>query len=233
MARYPTATLPRRPAALLLDFDGVIVESVQLKIDAFLRIYADEDPAKLAAVLEHQHAHGGVTRRVKFRHFEEHVFGRDVDDARVEELSREYTRLVHDAVLACPFVAGATDLLARVHGKAHLHVVSGTPLEELADIVRRRDLARYFISLHGAPETKTEAFARIVVEYAYEPHEILAIGDATTEYEAAAALGIPFLGIVRSGEASPFPCTLPTHATLVGLAEALGFGDGGSDALRV
>lgn len=78
----------------------------------------------------------------------------------------------------------------QVHGKARMHVISGTPLEELVDIVWRRDLGRYFTSLHGAPETKAEAFTRILFEYAYEPREVLAIGDATTEYEAAAALGI-------------------------------------------
>src|SRR5262249_20763974 len=146
--------LPQRPAALLLDFDGVIVESVRLKIDAYLQIYAGEHPAKLEAIREHQRIHGGVTRRLKFRHFEQHIFGRMVDDERIEELSQAYTRLVHDAVLTCPFVAGASDFLRQVHGNVDMHVVSGTPVDELSDIVRRRRLAGYFTSLHGAPETK-------------------------------------------------------------------------------
>src|SRR5262249_14668633 len=156
------------------------------------QIYADEDPAKLAAVLEHQRAHGGVTRRLKFWYFEKHIFDRDVDDCRVEQLSRQYTQLVHDAVLACPFVPGAQDFLGQVHGEAAMHVVSGTPLEELVDIVRRRNLGYYFTSLHGAPETKIEAFAKILGEHRYNPREVLAVGDATTEYDAAMELGIPF-----------------------------------------
>jgi phosphoglycolate phosphatase len=215
--------LPKRPAALFLDFDGVIVESVRLKIDAFLRIYAGEHPEKLAAILEHQRTHGGVTRRLKFRHFERHVFGREVDDDRIEQLSREYTRLVHDAVLACPFVAGAPEFLDRMHGHANLHVISGTPLDELSDIARRRNLAGYFASLHGAPETKPEAFARILSAFDYQPREVLAVGDATTECDAAAALGIPFLAVVPVGEPNPFPPGLPTVPTLEGLAERLGF----------
>jgi phosphoglycolate phosphatase-like HAD superfamily hydrolase len=215
--------LPQRPVALLLDFDGVVVQSVKLKIDAFLEIYAGEDPRKLAAVLEHQRAHGGVTRRAKFRHLERHVFGRDVDDERIEALSRRYTELVHDAVLACPYVPGALDFLRRVHGKADMHVISGTPVEELADIVRRRDLARYFASVHGAPETKAEAFAAIIARYGYEPARVLAIGDATTERDAAAEAGVAFLAIVPTGEPSLFAAGTPTVATLEGLAEALGF----------
>ena len=94
--------LPHRPVAVLLDFDGVIVQSVQLKNDAYLDIYAGESPDKLAAVSEYQRAHGGITRRLKFRHFERHIFGRDADAERIEQLSREYTRLVHDAGAGVP-----------------------------------------------------------------------------------------------------------------------------------
>lgn len=215
--------LPQRPVAVLLDFDGVIVQSVHLKTNAFLQIYADEDPTKLAALLAYQRAHGGVTRRVKFRYFEERIFRRAADDARIEELSRRYTSLVHDAVLACPLVEGAAEFLSIVYGRTHLHVVSGTPAEELADIVLRRGLTPYFASVRGAPESKPEVFRNIVCRGRYAPGEVLAIGDATTECEAAAALGIPFLGIVPEGEMNPFPPAISIVPTLQGLAEGLGF----------
>ena len=215
--------LPHRPVAVLLDFDGVIVQSVRLKNDAYLDIYAGESPDKLAAVSEYQRAHGGVTRRLKFRHFERHIFGRDADAERIEQLSRQYTRLVHDAVLACPLVDGALDFLRRAHGKTGLHVISGTPIEELMDIVNRRGLALLFTSLHGAPETKPEAFAAILAAHGYERDRVLAVGDATTELEAARSLGIPFLGIVADDEPDPFPADVATQRSLDGLAARLGF----------
>jgi phosphoglycolate phosphatase len=80
----PTSDHPRRPIALLLDFDGVILESVELKVQAFLKVYEDEDPAKLAQILEYQRLHGGITRRLKFRYFEKHLFGRSGDPAAVQ-----------------------------------------------------------------------------------------------------------------------------------------------------
>jgi hypothetical protein len=51
------------------SFDSVIVDSVGLKIDAYLQIYADEPREKLDAIFAHQRC-GGVTRHHKFRHFE-------------------------------------------------------------------------------------------------------------------------------------------------------------------
>ena len=39
-----TGELPASPVALLLDFDGPILESVALKIRAFLKIYENDYP---------------------------------------------------------------------------------------------------------------------------------------------------------------------------------------------
>ncbi len=212
-----------RPVALLLDFDGVIVDSVGLKIDAYLQIYADEPREKLDAIFAHQRSHGGVTRRHKFRHFETEVFGRAVTDAAIEDLSAAYTRLVHEAVVACPFVAGARQLLEDIGGAAAMHVVSGTPHEELEDIVVRRGLAPFFASIHGAPATKLGAFREILDARGYPPSRVLAIGDAVTEFEAAVSLGIAFLGVAPPGEPPPFPAGVPVVRSLVGVGAALGF----------
>jgi phosphoglycolate phosphatase len=228
VSRSPSRLLPDglmglRPSALLLDFDGVIVDSVALKTDAFRKIYARESPEKLAAMLDYQRSHGGVTRRLKFRYFESELFGRPVSDEGIEALSAAYTRLVHDAVLACPLIPGALAFLESALGKSTLHVVSGTPQEELEDIVRRRDLRRYFSSLHGAPVTKLGAFREIVNTGGHAPQRVLAIGDATTEYDAAITLGIPFLGVLPPNEPSPFPADVPVVRSLEMLGEALGF----------
>jgi phosphoglycolate phosphatase-like HAD superfamily hydrolase len=222
-ARLPAGMLGAQPQVLLLDFDGVIVDSVKLKVDAYLTIYAGESPDKLAAVLDYQRRHAGETRRVKFRHFEAALFGRSVTHESIEALSREYTRLVHDAVLQCALIPGAGEFLDAARGAATMHVVSGTPHEELADIVLRRGLAPYFASLHGAPATKPAVFRELAMAAGVPREQVLAIGDGTTEFDAAAAIGIPFLGVVPPEEPSPFPAHVPVVASLAGLATALGY----------
>ena len=76
---------------------------------------------------------------------------------------------------------------------------------------------------HGAPVTKRDAFRSIVHAYGYQPETILAIGDATTEWQAARELSIPFLGVVAEPALSPFPVSLPVVETLEGLERKLGF----------
>ena len=215
-------SIPLRPRALLLDFDGVIVESVTIKIDAFSDVYAEEPPEHHTLIEHYQRVHGGVGRTLKFRHFER-LFGREPNDERVEYLSNEYAKRVYEAVVSCPYVDGAEAFLRAVHGKSNMHVISGTPHDELVDICRRRGIEHFFTSIHGSPETKRDTFRHIVAGYAYEPSTLLAIGDATTECDAARELGVAFLGVVADPALNPFGADVPVVTNLVGLASRLGF----------
>src|SRR5262249_32377590 len=152
---------------IIFDFDGVILDSAQIKVDAYVSIYANEDPAKVRELVQHAHLHGGTTRRVKFAQYERDLFGRAGNPESVERLSPRYSQLVYDAVLKCAFIEGAQSLLSAAAGKVAMHVVSGTPEEELRQVIEARGLARFFHSIFGAPATKRAAFDRILRENRY------------------------------------------------------------------
>jgi len=214
--------LPRRPRALLLDFDGVILDSAKLKTRAFADIYAGTDPARLAKIHDYVERHGGVTRAAKLAHIERAFFGRPGGEVEVARLAEAFRVRVYEAVVAAGFVPGAEDFLARAHPHVAMHLVSGTPHDELVEIVERRGLARWFATVHGAPPDKRSTFERLLREGAYPPAEVLAVGDALTEYEAARELGVPFLAIVPAGAADRFPADVPKVETLEPAADLLG-----------
>jgi phosphoglycolate phosphatase len=216
--------LPAPPRGIIFDFDGVILDSAQIKIDAYVTIYADEDSAKVSELVRHAHVHGGTTRRVKFAAYERELFGRSGDAESVERLCRHYSKLVYDAVLKCRFIDGAQSLLAAAAGRVDMHVVSGTPEEELRAIIEARGLAPFFKSTWGAPVTKPEAFADILQRNGYPAAGVVAIGDSMTEFWAAEELGIPFLGIVADGSEAQFPDGVATRPSLEGAATLLGIG---------
>jgi len=221
--RLPAGLQGSRPDALLLDFDGVIVDSVGLKIAAYLEIYRDAPQEMRQAVVAHHHAHGGMNRGVRFAILERELFGRTPTADDIASMSCRYGALVKDAVVECRMIPGASEFLDAARGQSAMHVISGTPQGELEEIVRRRGLARYFATLHGAPATKPLAFRQILDDYGYRPARVVAIGDATTEFEAARALGIAFLGVVAPTEPNMFPPDVPVVPTLEGVAAALGF----------
>jgi beta-phosphoglucomutase-like phosphatase (HAD superfamily) len=218
-----TSSLPAPPQAIIFDFDGVILDSAGIKLDAYATIYAGEDPAKVAELMRHAQLHGGTTRRTKFAHYERTLFGRPGDAESVERLSRRYTQLVLGAVLRSAFIPGAQALLAAAQDKVDMHVVSGTPDEELRLVIAERALAPFFKTVWGAPATKLEAFGRILRDHRYQAARVVAIGDALTECWAAQELGIRFLGIAPPG-GTQFPPGVPTEPSLQHVGPLLGIG---------
>lgn len=214
-------TFPRL-RALLLDFDGVILASAALKTQAFVDLYADADPTVLAAIAEYVEANGGVSRHDKLATIEREFFRRAGSPDDVARLAARFRARVFTEVLAAPYVPGAQRLLDRAFGRVDMHVVSGTPQAELVEIVERRGLARWFASYRGTPPDKRAHFAALLAQHGYRPDEVLAVGDAPTEYDAAVELGVPFLAVVPAGACRRFPPDVPAVATLEAVTPMLG-----------
>ena len=55
--------------AIVFDFDGVLVESVHVKGEAFYQLYEGQGQEIQEKVLAHHLAHGGVSRFDKIKHY--------------------------------------------------------------------------------------------------------------------------------------------------------------------
>jgi phosphoglycolate phosphatase len=212
---------PSPPDAVIFDFDGVIVQSVDIKAQAFADVYRNEDPAALPIIMEYQHRHGGVSRRKKFEYFERELFGRVPTPETVEKLSRQFTEIVHDAVVACPFVDGALQALERLHSLVPLYLVSGTPEDELLAILFARQLDKFFKIVRGGPMTKIEAFQAVIDGASLTANRAVSVGDSLTEFEVALELGLRFVAIVPPNETSKFPAAIEHLPNLVDLVDLL------------
>ena len=189
----------RRFDAIVLDFDGVLVESVDVKTRAFARLYAQYGPDVEAEVVAYHLANGGMSRFQKFRYFHGTLLGEPLSAAQEAALGHEFSALVEDAVVAAPCVPGALEFLEAHHRELPLFVASGTPEEELKRIVERRGMTRYFADVRGAPASKGEIISSIVAQHGFDPHRTLMIGDARADYEGAREAGVGFLGIGAKG----------------------------------
>jgi phosphoglycolate phosphatase-like HAD superfamily hydrolase len=193
--------------ALILDFDGVVLQSVDVKTRAFIELYAEHGPGVVAKVLEHHLVHGGVSRFEKFRLYHSAFLGRELGAEEEAALGARFSALVEDAVVAAPWVPGAREFLESNHRRMALFVASGTPETELVRIVGRRGMAHYFAGVHGSPRTKGEIIATCIREGRFDHTRVLMVGDAITDYEGAQEAGTAFLGIAR--ERGAFPEAVP------------------------
>ena len=198
--------------AVIFDFDGVIVESTGIKTQAFHDLFKDH-PRQVKKIVAYHRRNGGVNRFVKFRYIYKNLLRRPLSAAHIEFLGRRYASLVVQRVIACPFVPGALPFLKKYHSQIKLFVISGTPHRELLRIVHKRKLTRYFKGVYGAPTVKPVLARRILRRWELAPSEVLYIGDAAADQQAARKTRVRFVGR-RLGRSSPFSKRVLTIPTL-------------------
>jgi phosphoglycolate phosphatase len=203
--------------SIIYDFDGVILDTVKTKIDAFLNVYRTEDQSKINEVRAYAEANGGMSRYEKFKYFESVIFKRSPSVTRLDQLCSQYGASVEIGVASARFIEGALNAITTLQGRVTQHVVSAAPEDELDGTLINRGIKGCFKSIAGAPKSKLSEFRRILREDGIEPQRILAIGDSLAEYNAALELGIPFLAIVAVDVSDRFPSSVRKAPDLVSL----------------
>lgn len=191
------------------DFDGVILESANIKSQAFVEMYKgsgfEED------VLKYHLANQGISRFVKFAWIAENLVKEKITDENLRIKGEQFTDLVYSKILEASFVPGVLDFLRnlRMHGK-YIVVASGTPQDELKQVIAARGIGDCFDEVWGTPMKKTEIIEKVLEEKGLEAKECLFIGDATTDFEAARKTGTAFFAR-NTAEMKSFwdvnPCT--------------------------
>lgn len=205
--------------AVAFDFDGVIAESVAVKTQAFARLFEDEGPDVVSQVVAHHLAHGGISRVEKIRHAYREILRRPLSDGRLQLLTDRFRQLVFEGVVEAAWVPGALEAIRVLHARGlSLYVVSGTPEDELREIVSLRALASYFTGVYGSPTTKDVLLSKVLGDR-LQPDELLFVGDAMTDFMGAQATRVRFVG--RATSDGPDWPALGVHAMndLVGLPQ--------------
>jgi phosphoglycolate phosphatase-like HAD superfamily hydrolase len=204
--------------ALILDFDGVVLESNDVKTSAFRQVFA-RYPAHADAMMEFHHRNVSLGRFDKFEHLLR-LLGRPGDGALRDELAAEFSRRTLEGVIAAPFVAGAEAFLRDVAPRLPLYLASVTPEEDLTRILAQRGLAQWFRRAYGCPPwTKPSAIRDVLAREGIAPSQALLVGDSAGDQRAAAETGVGFVG--RDGGLgfdSPAPIRFPD---LSGVADYL------------
>jgi phosphoglycolate phosphatase-like HAD superfamily hydrolase len=171
--------------AVVFDCDGVLIESNAIKTLAFGQTVAEFGQKAMDQLMDYHRKHGGISRFKKFEWFYREVIKTPLSDEMMDELCGRFTALCIQAVLDAPMVAGARQSLNLLYDRLPMFVASGTPEKELREVLTKKGLARYFNGISGTPPEKQFLLSRIITENNLNATEVLMVGDATTDMEAA------------------------------------------------
>jgi phosphoglycolate phosphatase len=178
---------------IVLDFDGVILASTEVKSRAFEEIFSRYPDVSQKATAFH-HAHKGVSRNQKFQYLVHDLLGLE-DPELINQLSEEFGQIVEDRILGCEFVPGAKVFLNHWHGRLPLYVASTNSPQELGRIICRLGLTRYFDRVLADPGPKAVLLQEILNHTGLVAAEVVFVGDSAGDLEAAREVGARFVGV--------------------------------------
>ena len=180
----------------VFDFDGVIADSIEVKTEAFYKIYENFGKEIAEKVTKHHKLNGGMSRFEKFRHYHKYFLDISIDDKELQKLCSDFSLKVKKGVIDSDEIKGATIFLDQLSTIGKVCAVnSATPQEEIKDIILQRRLSNYFSYIYGSPTSKEDNLKKVMSISGNKREEVIFFGDAQADLEAAASLGIDFFGI--------------------------------------
>ena len=178
---------------VILDFDGVIVESNTIKDNAFQKIFS-QFPEHAEDLWQFHKSNISVSRFAKFDFLLEKI-GRTGDIDLKNNLLAEFSATSLELMRSVPFVKGAKDFLKEMSGKVPLYLASVTPINDLETILTHLQIRSLFTDIYGCPPwNKPDAIRDILKKENSNSINAVLIGDSYGDQRAAVETGIHFIG---------------------------------------
>ena len=180
---------------IIWDFDGVILLSDEVREYGFRKIFEDYPAEHVEKLIDYHTINGGLSRYVKIRFFYENVLKKEISEAEVNILAEKFSVIMKEALTDKKLLNPEWLSFMEKHGVNFEHsIASGSDGTELNYLCRQLGVNHHFKAIKGSPVTKKELVAQIIKDSGLNEEEIVLIGDAINDYEAAAFNNIGFIG---------------------------------------
>ena len=190
----------------IFDFDGVLVDSNNIKSTAFAKIYDPYGANVVRKVVKHHSENGGMSREDKFKLYHDKFLKLEITDSEIINLSEKFTNLVLQEVMQCSEIEGVTKILTHCMDQGIIcAIASASPEVELKKIISLRPWSNVFKYKFGSPESKVSNINKILNITSIPKNKAIFFGDSSNDLVAAKNCQIDFIGInFNSSDTSGF-----------------------------
>jgi len=180
---------------ILWDFDGVILDSMEVRDFGFREIFKKFKKEHVSQLIDYHRINGGLSRYVKIRYFFEDIMHESIEADEVMKYAINFSEIMRKE-LTNPknLISESVSFIRNNFDKYCFHIVSGSDQEELRFLCKELSIANYFISIHGSPTHKTRLVKELLEKYDYKLAKTCLIGDSINDFEAASLNNISFYG---------------------------------------
>jgi len=179
---------------LVFDCDGVILNSNQLKIEAYYATAKNygADDVQAQALVDYHIKLGGISRFVKFDYFLKSILQTTVTDDAIQALLLDFGNEVERRLLHCEIAPGL-EILRNETSDIPWMMISGGDQNELRKILAIRKIDHYFdAGIFGSPDNKDQVLAREGSTGNLQMPALF-MGDSRYDHESSTRAGLDFI----------------------------------------
>ena len=181
--------------ALFWDFDGVLMNSNEIRDQGFVKVLAPYPESEVEKLLKFHRENGGLSRYVKFRYFFEEIRGEQITEEQIQHWADRFSSIMQNMLNDPDLLINETlELVKRYSAEVPMFIVSGSDQTELRKVCESHGIDRYFKRIHGSPTPKKQWVNTILKEEKLNPERCILIGDSINDYEAAFENNMHFMG---------------------------------------
>lgn len=181
--------------AIIFDFDGVIVDSKDIRINGFREIFKTYSKNLVDKLIEYHNKNGGISRYEKIKWFYKYIINDVPADHEINLKAKQFKSIMLEEMVDPDILIKQTlRFIEKCYGSIPLYIISGSDEEELKIICSKLKIEKYFISIEGSPTKKVDLIKDFIMKHTYLPEKILYIGDSLVDFKSAKANKVAFYG---------------------------------------
>ena len=178
---------------IILDFDGVVLDSVNIKGECFYDLYKSFNLNIAKNVLDHHLKNGGMSRYDKFKFYHKEYLDIEIDERSLNDLVEKFKNLSLKKIIKAPQISGVFNFIKKNFNRKDLYICSAAPKNELDYILKKINLFKFFKGIYGSPTSKRNNLINIINKEINKNY--IFIGDSINDYSASKNLNLDFIGL--------------------------------------
>jgi phosphoglycolate phosphatase-like HAD superfamily hydrolase len=186
---------------IVFDFDGTLVVSNHIKLQAFYEVTHSHDPSGFT-VTRILKQYPNKDRYGIFLEIARELFPKNQTpkyqslNALATQWAKAYTVSCEQAIATCEEVPGTSETLRWISQQnIPIFVNSRTPTSTLRHLIRAHVFKPYVTEAYGAPASKSDNLRHTQERTQKPSNEILMVGDSEDDRKAASEVGCNFVGV--------------------------------------
>ena len=178
---------------IFFDFDGVIVESLDIKGEGFTELYKDINNKDLNEIIKHHNYYSGVSRFEKIKYYHKKYYNIKLNKEQLVIQCNKYSKIILKKMMNVPYVKGAKEFLELSRKINKIFLLSATPQGELEEILKFKKINNYFIEVCGSPKKKDFHLRKIIKQNNINIDKSIFFGDSVNDYLVSKKFKINFV----------------------------------------